>query len=120
MWVVEHRAEVEKEKEQTLAAQGCSWRQIPAQLCTPTNASVNQAVAYRDKILQPAEEVVKVTRYGYVRGAIAYNQPPIVQQQLSTLRKEMVQRVLEVHQALHALELVVGQSLPQQNSGRKP
>lgn len=117
---VEHRAEVEKEKEQTLAAEELQLEADTGANFYAYQRAYDQAVAYRDKILQPAEEVVKVTRYGYVRGAIAYNQLLLVQQQLSTLRKEYVQRVLEVHQALHALELVVGQSLPQQNSGGKP
>ena len=72
-----------------------------------------ELASYREQILAPAEELVKVTRYGYERGALPYLQLVTVQQQLSSLRRDFVQRQLEGQLAFSALQTALGREAGQ-------
>lgn len=105
---VDQRREQEREREELLQAES---RQLEGELTSSYYGYLRareQVSSYEEKILQPAEELVQVTRYGYERGALPYFQLLTVQQQLSSLRREYVQRWLESHLALDALELAAG------------
>lgn len=68
----------------------------------------DQAEAYQREILGPAEETTRITSYGYQRGALPFFQLLTSQQQLASIRKDYVQRLLEAHLAKHALEATLG------------
>ncbi len=108
---IDQKAEIENERKSALAAE---TMQLQTEIRTSFQSyqlAMEQAANYRANILQPTEEVLRVNQYGYQRGAIPYLQVLTVQQQLSAVRKEYVQRLQEAHQALNALEFAVGRAL---------
>jgi outer membrane protein, multidrug efflux system len=108
---IDQKAEIENERKSALAAETL---QLQTEIRTSFQSyqlAMQQAANYQENILKPTEEVLRVNQYGYQRGAIPYLQVLTVQQQLSTVRKEYVQRLHEAHQALNALEYAVGRAL---------
>lgn len=66
---------------------------------------------YQEKVLDPAEEMARVTEKGYRKGALPYSQLLIAQRLVSDLRRQFIDKQLEVQLALDALQAALGQHL---------
>ncbi len=66
---------------------------------------------YREKVLEPAEEMARITEKGYRRGALPYAQLLNAQRLVSDLRRQYLEKQLDVQLALDALEATLGQPL---------
>lgn len=72
------------------------------------SALENQS-SYRQKVLDPAEEMARVTEKGYRKGALPYAQLLVAQRLVSDLRRQFIDKQLEVQLALDALQAALGQ-----------
>ena len=66
---------------------------------------------YRQQVLDPAEEMAKITEKGYRKGALPYAQLLISQRLVSDLRRQFLDKQLEAQLALNALEAALGRPL---------
>lgn len=80
-----------------------SWDAYQAAM---TNASV-----YKTKVLDPSEQLLTMTRYGFNEGAVPYLNVLNAEQTLRQARLQYLTLLQSGHQALDALEAAVGQSL---------
>ncbi len=105
------RQAAEKEAEAKL---GQLQKQLESELevarGTYESALENQS-SYREKVLDPAEEMARVTEKGYRKGALPYAQLLIAQRLVSDLRRQFIDKQLEVQLALDALQAALGQHL---------
>jgi len=74
--------------------------------------ALQNASAFREKVLQPSEESTRITQYGFKRGAVPYLRLLTSQQTLAAVRKEYIALLQSVFLALDALEAAAGQAVP--------
>lgn len=74
-------------------------------------AASTTAASYKQKVLEPSEQVLKITEYGYREGAVPYLQVLTAQQNLKQARSQYASLLQTGHQALDALETAVGAPL---------
>lgn len=74
--------------------------------------ALQNALAFREKVLQPSEESTRITQYGFKRGAVAYVRLLTSQQNLAAVRKEYIALLQSVFLSLDALEAAAGQPVP--------
>lgn len=113
---VDQRRAAEQQRLHQLEAEVLSLEVEVARNYQACVSAREELASYREKILAPAEELVNVTRYGYERGALPYLQLVTVQQQLSSLRRDFVQRQLEGQLAFSALQTSLGQQVGQSDA----
>jgi cobalt-zinc-cadmium efflux system outer membrane protein len=108
---VREKRESEKEKEQTLYGEQLALSAELRSAFESYEAAFDNASSYQEDVLKPSEESTRITEYGYRRGAIPFLQLLTSEQQLSSIRKDYIERQLAVHLALNALEALVGRQL---------
>lgn len=108
---VRQKIEVEREKEQALYTEQLALSADLRSAYEAYQAAFDNATGYQEDVLKPSEESTRITEYGYRRGAIPFLQLLTSQQQLSSIRKDFIDRQLSVHLALDALEALVGRQL---------
>lgn len=74
-------------------------------------AALANVETYREKVLQPTEELMAMTRFGYGQGALPFLQVLNAQQTWRTARSQHFSLLLAGRQALDALEAAVGRAL---------
>ncbi|MBX3171571.1 MAG: TolC family protein [Candidatus Eremiobacteraeota bacterium] len=72
-------------------------------------SALENQISYREKVLDPAEEMARVTEKGYRKGALPYTQLLVAQRLVSDLRRQFIDKQLEVQLALDALQAALGQ-----------
>ena len=82
--------------------------------------ALQNASAFREKVLLPSEESTRITQYGFKRGAVPYVRLLTSQQNLAAVRKEYIALLQSVFLALDALEAAAGQPVPVAPSGNYP
>lgn len=108
---VKQKEAVERERQHLLDNQRRSLTTQVQSAFQAYQGALQNARTYHQDVLLPAEELTRITEFGYRQSAVPYLQYLNVEQQLSAIRREQVDRQLAVRKALHQLELVVGRQL---------
>ena len=108
---VNQKREIQREKEQLLEQERLQLSSDIRTAYEAYQAALTAATSYKADVLTPTEESARITEFGYTKGALAYPQLLIIQQNLANTRKDYIDRLLNVHLSLDALEAAVGREL---------